>query len=79
LNSAEFRAMFPAVKPLEDLIHDIDARKLERARMASMEEKMLDGPRLFRLSCEAVKAGLRLDFPEATEAQLQALLIERDC
>lgn len=67
----------PNVNDLETLIHDIDARKLERARKASVEEKMLDGPRLFRISCEAIKAGLRLDFPEATEEQLHALLIKR--
>lgn len=65
------------MQPLETLIQEIDSRKIGRARRASMEEKLLDGPRLFRLSCEAIKAGLRLDFPEATEAELQALLIER--
>ena len=42
-----------------------------------MEEKMLDGPRLFRMSCQAIKAGLRLDHPDATEAELHQLLIER--
>ena len=62
---------------LESLIEDIDARKIERARNASIEQKLLAGPRLFRLSCEAIKAGLRLDHPEATEEQLHALLIER--
>ena len=42
-----------------------------------MEEKMLDGPRLFRLSCQAMKAGLRLDYPEATEDEIQKFLIKR--
>ena len=65
------------MNPIKTLIQDIDSRKLERARQASMEEKMLDGPRLFRLSCEAMKAGLRLDFPEASETELQELLLER--
>ena len=61
----------------KELIRDIDSRKLQRAREASMEEKMLDGPRLFRMACQAIKAGLRLDHPDATEAELQQLLIER--
>ncbi len=61
----------------KELIRDIDSRKLQRAREASMEEKMLDGPRLFRMSCQAIKAGLRLDHPDATESELQRLLIER--
>lgn len=59
------------------LIREIDDRKARRARDASMEEKILDGPRLFRLSCEAIKAGLRLDHPEATEEELHELLIAR--
>ena len=60
-----------------ELIRAIDARKIERAKKASMEEKMLDGPRLFRLLCQAIKAGLRLDHPEADDEKLHQLLIER--
>jgi hypothetical protein len=61
----------------KELIRAIDSRKIERAQEASMEEKMLDGPRLFRMSCQAIKAGLRLDHPDASEAELHQLLIER--
>ena len=61
----------------KELIRAIDARKIERTKEASMEEKMLAGPRLFRLSCEAIKAGLRPDFPDADEEELHQLLIER--
>lgn len=63
--------------PIEILAANIDARKLERARSATMEEKLLDGPRLFRLSCEAIKAGLRLDHPNAGEEEIHQMLIER--
>ena len=63
--------------PIEALAADIDARKLQRARAATMEEKLLDGPRLFRLSCEAIKAGLRLDHPDAGEEEIHQMLIER--
>jgi hypothetical protein len=62
---------------IESLATEIDQRKISRAREASMEEKLLDGPRLFRLSCEAMKAGLRLDHPDANEAEVHALLIDR--
>jgi hypothetical protein len=65
------------VNRIETLARDIDASKLARARQASMEEKMLDGPRLFRLSCQAMKAGIRMDHPKATEEELQKLLIKR--
>ena len=62
---------------IESLATEIEQRKVARAREASLEEKLLDGPRLFRLSCEAVKTGLRLDHPDATEAEIHALLIDR--
>ena len=42
-----------------------------------MEEKLLDGPRLFRISCEAMKAGLRLDHPDVDEKEIHRLLVER--
>ena len=31
----------------------------------------------FRMSCEAIKAGLRIDFRRASDQQLHKLLIER--
>jgi len=65
------------VEGTKELIRAIDARKIERAKEASVKEKMLAGPRLFRLLCEAIKAGLRLDFPDADEEELHRLLIER--
>jgi hypothetical protein len=65
------------MNPDVHLVAEIERRKTERARAASMEEKMLDGPRLFRLSCEAIKAGLRLDYPAADETEIHQRLIER--
>ena len=62
---------------IETLAREIDERKTRRAREATLEEKLLDGPRLFRMSCEAIKAGLRLDHPEADEEEIHRLLIER--
>jgi len=62
---------------LKDLSEDIQKRKTQRARKSSMEEKLLDGPRLFRLSCEGIKAGLRLDFPEASELDINRKLNQR--
>jgi hypothetical protein len=65
------------VSQTSNLIRAIDSRKVERAREASLEEKVLDGPRLFRMACQSIKAGLRLDHPDATEQELHLLLIER--
>ena len=62
---------------IANLATEIESRKILRARAASIEEKLLDGPRLFRLSCEAIKAGLRIDFPNAGEDEIHRRLIER--
>ena len=66
-----------SAESIETLAREIDRRKTDRAREATMEEKLLDGPRLFRMSCEAMKAGLRLDHPNSDEAEIHRLLIER--
>lgn len=71
------RGLLYTVNSIAQLSSSIEERKILRAREASIEEKLLDGPRLFRLSCEAVKAGLRLDYPEADEERIHELLIER--
>jgi hypothetical protein len=59
------------------MVADIEKRKIERARAATMEENLLDGPHLFHMSCEAMKAGLRLDHPDAIEEEIHQLLIQR--
>ena len=43
-----------SVNDVESLAREIDDRKLQRARVASIEEKLLDGPRLFRLSVNLI-------------------------
>ena len=65
------------MKDLVTLAKEIERHKVDRTRELSMEERMLDGPRLFKLSCEAVKAGLRIDFPDAGEDEIHRRLIER--
>lgn len=75
--AAPFYAKDHFVNDVATLAREIDERKLQRAREASIEEKLLDGPRLFRFSCEAIKAGLRLDHPTAGEEEIHAMLIKR--
>ena len=60
-----------------ELIDDIYLGKVLRARAAPMEEKVLDGPRLYAYACEAVRAGVRLQNPNATPEELKVLIRER--
>ena len=50
---------------IAELASAIDEEKALRAREATVEEKLLDGPRLFRQACEQMRAGIRITHPEA--------------
>ena len=45
--------------------------KVRRARQTPMDQKMLDGPRLFDVNCQIMRSGIRAQFPEFDEAQVE--------
>jgi hypothetical protein len=67
----------PIMKPTNDLIDDIYLEKVLRARTLPMAEKILDGPRLYAYACEAVRAGVQSQNPEATPEELKLLVQKR--
>lgn len=57
-----------------------DAIERDRARRAhgmTVEQRLLQGAMLFDYACEASLAGLRAQFPAATDAELQDHLAQR--
>jgi recombinational DNA repair ATPase RecF len=54
----------PEIKKLQD---SIQRSKTQRAKAASMDEKILDGVRLFDQVRERIKAGIRVAHPEWAE------------
>jgi hypothetical protein len=56
----------------------ISAEKIERAKAASIEEKLLDGPRLFSQACEAMRAGLRVLRPGISDEEIEAAIWKRN-
>lgn len=42
---------------IADMAKQIERDRIARARAASIEEKLLDGPRLFATACEAARGG----------------------
>ncbi len=62
---------------MEELAAAIRAEKIERERAATVETKVLDGPRLFALSCEAMRAGIRVLHPELGKAGIESALWQR--
>ena len=63
--------------PPQELIDSIYVEKVMRARRASIERKLLDGPELFAFACQWSRAGIRMDHPNATPDEVERLLKQR--
>jgi hypothetical protein len=59
------------------LMNAIFIDKVRRARQTPMSEKILDGPRLFDLNCQIMRSGIRSQFPEFNEQQVEQELRRR--
>lgn len=56
---------------------DLFQEEVMSAERMTPEERILAGPLLFEMACHAILAGLRLEFPDASDLQLQELLTQR--
>jgi hypothetical protein len=65
------------MEPTKELGDAIYREKVQRARATPPEEKVLDGPRLFDWAIEWMKAGIRMQYPDADEERVRALVWER--
>ena len=61
----------------KQLMDSIFIGKVLRARQRSIGEKMLDGIRLFEQGCQMMRSGIRWQFPEFTDAQVESELRRR--
>lgn len=65
------------MKPTQELIDAVDRDRVRAARRMSPEEKLWAGARLFDEVCERMKAGIRMQFPEADERRVAEILRDR--
>jgi hypothetical protein len=63
--------------PTQELIDALLEDKVEAARQMDPGEKILDGPRLFDFASEFCKAGIRQQYPDADDARVHELFLER--
>lgn len=63
--------------PTPELIDALYIDKIRLARETLPEEKLLDGPRLFDRSCRIMLEGIRDQFPEASDKEVQRILRDR--
>ena len=66
-----------ALNPTKQLIDSIYRDRVLRARQTPPEEKLLDGARLFDMSCRIMMDGIRHEHPDADEQRVKEMLIER--
>ncbi len=69
-----FEAVNPEFQPLADAI---ERDRFVRARRMTLEQRLVQSTALFDYACQASLAGLRSQFPAATEAELQERLRQR--
>ena len=70
----------PAYLPpagIQSLIDELYAAELKEARQMSPAEKVLAGQQLFEAACRITMAGIRNQFPGASESHCQEILRQR--
>ena len=63
--------------PYRALAEELYRERVLRARRTPPEEKLLAGQRLFEAACEITLAGIRHQFPEASEEECREILRQR--
>ena len=62
---------------IAELADELFRERVERARRMTEEQKLLAGPQLFDFACRFTCAGIRHQFPGATEEDVRRILRER--
>ncbi len=65
------------MEPTQELIDQLYRERVLRARQMPREEKFLLGAELFEQACRLMADGIRNQFPEADEEQVQVILAQR--
>ena len=66
-----------ALGPSKELVDRIYRDRVLRARSRPPAEKLMDGARLFDMSCRIMMDGIRHEHPDADEREVMAMLIDR--
>jgi hypothetical protein len=65
------------MEPTPELIRQIDRQRIEDARRMSPEARVLECLRLFDFAVKITAAGIRSQYPEADERQVQRIIRQR--
>ncbi len=67
----------PHMEPTDELINSIYAEKVQARRRMPLEQKLIAGPELFAFACETSRMGIRMQNPNASDAEVEAMLRKR--
>jgi len=65
------------MEPSEQLVDELYRDRVLRARETPPEDKLLDGARLFDVSCRIMMDGIRDEHPDAGDERVRDILRER--
>ncbi len=65
------------MQPTQELVDSIYREKVLRARRRAPEAKLMDGAELYEYACEIARTGIRAQFPDADEEEVERQLRRR--
>ncbi len=65
------------MEPSKELFDDLYRERVLRARRTPPEQKLLEGARLFDLTCRIMRDGIRDEYPGADEQRVEEILAQR--
>lgn len=63
------------MEPTRELVEQLSAEEVARAKTMTPEERLLEGPRLFERACRVMADGIRHRHPELDEEAVRAKVI----
>jgi hypothetical protein len=65
------------MEPSKELLDELYRERVLRARRTPPEDKLLEGARLFDLTCRIMRDGIRDEYPDADEQRVEEILAQR--
>jgi len=65
------------MEPIEEIADRLDAHRAEAAEQMTPGERILAGPALFDIGVMMMRAGIRMDHPQADDQEVEQMVVER--
>jgi len=62
------------VNPTREEILELDRAKVRQAREMTFEQRFLAGPELFEFACAVARDGIRMQYPDADDEEVERIL-----